>query len=101
VVVLDVGPSMEPHLIHTKRALQCYLHSKLISKPLSAFGLVLFGTTDTSNQVYSEAVGGGYLDEYLHITTASPVQIPTLKTLRTVHNGAVLSVHAFHSCVVV
>lgn len=58
VILLDVSPSMHPHLKHVAKAASTLVQRKLIFSKFDEVGLVIFGVREASNELYDEL--GGY-----------------------------------------
>lgn len=96
VVMLDVGPQLSEHLVHLRKSLFLLAESKLLYSPTHEMAFVLYGTTETNNEVNREEAAKGEPDQYLHIHTIQGVVCPSLETLQllnTLHCGRGFSHH--------
>ncbi|BBN01733.1 ATP-dependent DNA helicase 2 subunit 2 [Marchantia polymorpha subsp. ruderalis] len=60
ILLVDIGPSMHPHLDYAARAISALVQRKIVHNKHDEVGLVFFGANDTDNELSSEL--GGYED---------------------------------------
>ncbi|KAG7667367.1 hypothetical protein Ndes2526B_g04120 [Nannochloris sp. 'desiccata'] len=86
VLLLDVSPSMAPHIPYLRRAVLTFLHSKLVYKKSHEIAIVLYGTRGTSNLVHDEAIAENPANfaEYTNIITLEKMHKPTFATMKAV-----------------
>ncbi|KAG6547300.1 hypothetical protein Mapa_011237 [Marchantia paleacea] len=58
VLLVDIGPSMHPHLEYAAKAISALIQRKIVHSKHDEVGLVFFGANDTDNELCSEL--GGY-----------------------------------------
>ncbi|KAI5079496.1 hypothetical protein GOP47_0004975 [Adiantum capillus-veneris] len=69
VILLDVSPSMHPYLKHVARAASTLVQRKMIFSKYDEVGLVIFGVSEASNELYEE-LGG-----YEHVSVLRHIQV--------------------------
>eukprot|EP00250_Pteridium_aquilinum_P033977 c6789_g1_i1 orf=114-2246(+) len=87
VIILDVSPSMHPHLKHVAKAASTLVQRKLIFSKFDEVGLVIFGVSEASNELYEE-LGG-----YEHVSVLRHIQViddDILKILEDLPEGSEL-----------
>lgn len=85
IVVLDVGPHMHASLEQASKALFTLVEGKLLFKPAHEVAIILYGTSDTNNDLHREQADQGDPDQYTHIVVAKPLQCPDLSYLLTIN----------------
>eukprot|EP00879_Flechtneria_rotunda_P000640 GHRR01000753.1.p1 GENE.GHRR01000753.1~~GHRR01000753.1.p1 ORF type:complete len:726 (+),score=264.12 GHRR01000753.1:354-2531(+) len=87
VVVLDVGPHMANPLPCLRKAIFLLAEGKLLNNAQHEVAVVLFGTTETENEVYKEFIKeGGDASAYKHISVIQPLMCPDLGCLGKINN---------------
>ncbi|GMH32617.1 hypothetical protein BSKO_00451 [Bryopsis sp. KO-2023] len=86
VLVVDVGPEMEPHLALTSRAIFSLLNSKILFKPTHQVSVVFYGTTETDNSLHEEMNSNGEEGQYTCIKELVPMNPPEVGSLLRLKN---------------
>ncbi|KAL2644979.1 hypothetical protein R1flu_012566 [Riccia fluitans] len=78
VILVDIGPSMHPHLEYAAKAVSTLVQRKIIHRQHDEVGLVFFGANETDNELTLE-VGG-----YEHVVVARPISVVSDELARAV-----------------
>jgi len=82
VVVLDVGMA---GLSFASQSLQVLLHSKMVHRTKHELSLVLFGTDGTANELHDSFYRNNQPGQYMNVTVAHSLGLPTMDYLHTLH----------------